>query len=152
MVQKQNTKISIIMNVKHHPITKISQVIEVYSEKDGVDINYVCTSELPNGKIGDIFYRSTPHPKFGNKYFAIFFHGDDAMISNADFVENFTFGVVENDIAEYEYSQSRHDYKSFKNGNMIDGGRNYVRSSGTLTVMIVRNGQLTYTAFKNNDG
>jgi hypothetical protein len=129
------------MNIKHYPITNITQAEQLYSEKDRVPITYVCTTELSNGYIGDIFYRDTPHPKFGNKYFALFFRDDKLYIANADQVEDLTFGVVENDEGNLEYSQYRHDYKSFKNGNMIDGGRDYIRSSGKVKVFVVRNGQ-----------
>ena len=129
------------MNIKHYPITNITQAEQLYSETDRVPITYVCTTELSNGYIGDIFYRDTPHPKFGNKYFALFFRDDKLYIANADQVEDLTFGVVENDAGNLEYSQYRHDYKSFKNGNMIDGGRDYIRSSGKVKVFVVRNGQ-----------
>jgi hypothetical protein len=129
------------MNIKHYPITNITQAEQLYSEKDRVPVTYVCTTELSNGYIGDIFYRDTPHPKFGNKYFALFFRDDKLYITNADQVEDLTFGVVENDAGNLEYSQYRHDYKRFKNGNMIDGGRDYIRSSGKVKVFVVRNGQ-----------
>lgn len=130
------------MNIKHYPITNITQAEQLYSEKDRVPVTYVCTTELSNGYIGDIFYRDTPHPKFGNKYFALFFRDDKLYITNADQVEDLTFGVVENDAGNLEYSQYRHDYKRFKNGNMIDGGRDYIRSSGKVKVFVVRNGQM----------
>ena len=136
------------MNIKHYPITNITQAEQLYSEKDKVPVTYVCTTELSNGYIGDIFYRDTPHPKFGNKYFALYFRVstnkqyDQLMIANADQVEDLTFGMVENDAGNLEYSQYRHDYKSFKNGNMIDGGRDYIRSSGKVKAFIVRNGQM----------
>ena len=132
------------MNIKHYPITNITQAEQLYSEKDRVTITYVCTTELSNGYIGDIFYRDTPHPKFGNKYFALFFRDDKLYIANADQVEDLTFGMVENDEGNLEYSQYRHDYKSFHNGNMIDGGRDYIRSSGKVKVFVVRNGRMTH--------
>jgi len=134
------------MNIKHHPITNTKNAEEAYSRVDGIPVKYVCTTELPNGSIGDIFYRETPHPEFGNRYFALFWKwlNDDEviMISNADFVENVSFGMVQNDDNELEYSMTRHDYKSFNNGNMIDGGRDYIRSSGDTKVFVVRNGEM----------
>jgi len=129
------------MNIKHYPITKIEQAEKVYSEKDGVEVKHVCSTEFGDA-VGDVFYRETPHPKFGNKYFCLFFRGDDMYVGNADGIENLTFGMVENDEGQLEYSQSRHDYKSFNNGNMIDGGRDYIRSSGKVTVFVVRDGKL----------
>ena len=139
------------MNIKHYPITNITQAEQLYSEKDRVPVTYVCTTELSNGYIGDIFYRDTPHPKFGNKYFALFFRDDKLYIANADQVEDLTFGVVENDEGNLEYSQYRHDYKSFKNGNMIDGGRDYIRSSGKVKVFVVSNGQMIISKEENKD-
>jgi len=131
--------------IKHHSITKTDNVEKLFSEKDGVKINYVCTTEFNETKtVADIFYRDTPHPKFGNRYFAIFFRGADPYIANADDVEKLTFGMVENDNGELEYSTSRHDYKSFNNGNMIDGGRDYIRSSPNMKIYFVRNGIMTH--------
>lgn len=132
------------INIKHYPLTNTNKVAELYSEKDGVDVKYVCTTEL-SGTIADIFYRPTPHPTFGNKYFAILFRDDVPYIAGADHIEDLIFGVVENDNGNYEYSRSRHDYKSFKNGNMIDGGRDYIRSAGDVLTCIVRDGTLIRT-------
>ena len=127
------------MLIKHCPITDTDKVCRLYSEKDGVAIKHVCTTEF-NNAIADVFYRETPHPKFGNKYFAILFRNDKPYISNADRVEDMTFGMVTNDDGDLEYSRSRHDYKTFKNGNMIDGGRDYIRSSGKVKVFVLRDG------------
>ena len=129
--------------IKHFPITNTDKVCELYSEKDGVPIKHVCTTEF-NNAIADVFYRDTPHPEFGNRYFAILFRDDKMYIANADQVEDFSFGMVENDEGHLEYSVHRHDYKSFKNGNMIDGGRDYIRSSGKVKVFVVRDGRMIH--------
>ena len=136
--------------IKHYPITKITQAEKIYSEKDGVPVKHVCTTEFGDA-IADIFYRETPHPKFGNRYFCLFFRGDDLYVANADSIENLNFGMVENDDGDLEYSRSRHDYKSFKNGNMIDGGRDYILSSGKVKVYVVRNGKMTTFGVSNNE-
>ena len=138
------------MIIKHYPITKIDQAEKLYSEKDGVVVKHVCTTEFGDA-IADIFYRDTPHPKFGNRYFCLFFRNDDLYVANADSIENLTFGMVENDEGELEYSRSRHDYKSFKNGNMIDGGRSYIRSSGKVKIYVVRNGEMTTSSVSNDE-
>lgn len=132
------------MNIKHYPITNYPKVEEIYSEKDGVPVKYVCTTEFTDNIIADVFYRETPHPEFGNKYFAVLFRDDQPYIANADRVENLTFGMVENDEGALEYSRSRHDYKEFKNSNMIDGGRDYIRSSGNVKVFVVRDGVMKH--------
>jgi hypothetical protein len=137
------------MNIKHYPITDISKVEKLYSEKDGVAIKHVCTTEFSEN-IADIFYRETPHPEFDNRYFAIFFQYDKPYIANADRIEDFTFGMVENDDGDLEYSRSRHDYKEFKNGNSIDGGRDYIRSSGKVLVFVVRDGIMKHYGISND--
>lgn len=132
------------MNIKHHPQFNTEEVCKIYSEKDGVDVTYVCTTDLNASDVPvDVFYRSTPHPEFGNRYFGIYydFYRDATMICAADIVENFVFGLVENDNGELEYSQSHHDYKMFKNGNMIDGGRQYTRSSKGCDVYKIKDGE-----------
>ncbi len=130
--------------IKHFPITNTDVVVSHYSEKDGVPIKYVCTTDFNiSDRPVDIFYRESPHPQFGNKYFGIApdYESDDFVIFNADKVENFTFGMVEDDEGDMQYSRSHHDYKSFKNGNMIDGGRQYIRSSLNSQIYVIRDGQ-----------
>lgn len=129
------------MNIVHYPISNIKKVEELYSDKDGVPVKHVCTTEFGDS-IVDVFYRDTPHPKFGNRYFAVLFRNNVPYIANADEVEKLTFGLVQNDNGDMEYSRSRHDYKQFKNGNMIDGGRDYIRSCGRVFVYVVRDGKM----------
>ena len=132
------------MNIKHHPLFNTEEVCKTYSEKDGVNVTYVCTTDLNASDVPvDVYYRGTPHPEFGNRYFGLYYdhYRDAVMITNADCVETFDFGMVENDNGELEYSESHHKYKMFENGNMIDGGRAYVRSSHGVEVMIVKDGE-----------
>jgi len=136
------------MNIKHNPSFNIAEVEKKYSEQDGVAVKYVCTTDLNASDVPvDVFYRATPHPEFGNRYFGLFYdhYRDCVMITNADMVETFEFGMVENDAGELEYSQSHHDYKRFENGNMIDGGRQYIRSGKGATVMRVKDGKFYAT-------
>jgi len=133
--------------IKHEPITNTDAICEHYSKKDGVPVKYVCTTDFDGSydDPADIFYRETPHPEFGNKYFGIRVCGDEIYIFNADKVDGLTFGMVEDDDDNMRYSQHLHDFKSFKNGNMIDGGRSYVRSTGRVSVFQVKNGEMTKT-------
>jgi outer membrane protein assembly factor BamB len=129
--------------IKHFPITNTDKVIEHYSQKDNVPISYICTTELHNDNVPvDIFYRDTPHPTFGNKYFGLRVRDDSIYISNADKVEDCVFGCVEDDDGDLQYSQFRHDYKRFSNGNMIDGGRSYIKHGGKVEVYVVRDGKM----------
>lgn len=134
------------MTIKHNPLFDTDRIAQIYSEKDGVPVKYVCTTTPTSNATmvpADIFYRETPHPEFGNFYFGIYRHPIDGntYICNADEVENYQFACVLNDDGEYEYSAYQHDYKSFSNGNMIDGGRAYVRCRGDLTYYQLANGE-----------
>jgi hypothetical protein len=61
--------------VMHNPLFDTDKVCKHYSEKDGVPIKYVCTSALGDeAQAMDIFYRDTPHPEFGNRYFGLYHH------------------------------------------------------------------------------
>ena len=129
------------MNIQHYPLFNIKKAEALYTEKDGVEVKYVCTTDLRNSDIpADIFYRETPHPQFGNYYFGILRHNDQTMITNADIVESFEFSMIEDADGKYYYSQSHHDYKVVGD-KMIDGGRAYIRSSGGTTNMRITDGK-----------
>jgi hypothetical protein len=131
--------------IKHFPLRNITTVAEYYSVKDGVPVKYVCTTDFRRSDTPvDIFYRETPHPEFGNRYFGLGYDydADNYVIFNADKVEDLTFGMVEDDDGDLQYSQYHHDYKSFDNGNIIDGGREYIRSSGNAKIYVVKNGTM----------
>ena len=133
----------LIMDIKHYPLFKTETVEEHYSKKDGVPVKYVCTTDLNASDVPvDVFYRATPHPEFGNRYFGLYvdYIRDHLMITNADVVETYEFGMIECDKTWY-YSQSHHDCKFLSNGEMIDGGRVYIRSSVPSVVCVVKNGE-----------
>ena len=130
------------MNIKHEPLFDTAKIEEIYRRKDGCEVRYVCTSDLRASDVTcDIFYRAEPHPDFGNRYFGLYWDSirDCMMITNADIVESFEFGMIEVD-GKYYYSQSHHDYKVVE-GKMIDGGRAYIKSSGGAICMRVKNGK-----------
>lgn len=134
------------MNIQHEPLFDTDKVCELYSKKDGVPVTYVCTSALRGeAKAMDIFYRETPHPEFGNRYFGLFrdAFNDNLMITNADRIEQAEFGLVEDDDGNLQYSEHRHDYKKFENGNIIDGGRAYIRSGmHPVHMYVIRDGKM----------
>jgi hypothetical protein len=132
--------------IKHEPQIDTEKVCKLYSEKDGVTVKYVCTSALGHeAQSMDIFYRDTPHPEFGNRYFGLYYNviSNNLMITNADRIEKQEFGLVEDDDGNLQYSAHRHDYKKFENGNMIDGGRSYIKSSMCpIHMHVVRDGEM----------
>ena len=125
------------MNINHTPIFYTKRVEELYTQKDGVEVKYVCTSALNDGTLPtDVFYRETPHPQHGNRYFALYhnphFAADNTiMITNADCIEDLEFGMIEGS-AGWEYSQHRHDY-CVVGDCAIDGGRAYFKRAGNLS-------------------
>lgn len=136
---------SVEATVCHEPELKIDKAVEHLSEREGVDIQYVCTTEIRGNNIPvDVFYRETPHPEFGNRYFGLYHHPltQKMMICDADVVEEYSFGMVIGDSGALAYSRYRHDYKEFANGNMIDGGRQYIRSTGSVEIYKVKDGVL----------
>ena len=130
------------MNIQHEPLFDTAKIEEIYGRKDGCEVRYVCTSDLNASDVPcDIFYRAEPHPDYGNRYFGLYWDSirDCLMITNADIVESFEFGMIEVN-GKYYYSQSHHDYKVVGD-KMIDGGRAYVRSSGSTTNMRIADGK-----------
>ena len=128
------------LNIKHNPIFDTEKVADHYSQKDGVPVKYVCTSDLRmSDQPWDIYYRDTPHPEFGNRYFGLR-PGDGAVwITNADIIETLEFGIIDVDGTLY-YSQSHHDFVKIGH-KMIDGGRAYIRSGGGCDLYVVKNGE-----------
>jgi hypothetical protein len=123
-----------MVKVIHNPIFDTLKIEDHYSKKDGVDVKYVCTS-APNEYAtyaADIFYRETPHPEFGNHYFGLYLNDDNKItINNADTIEDLVFHCIEDEKGNLHYSAHRWDYKTLDNGNMIDGGRSYIKTNCT---------------------
>jgi hypothetical protein len=131
------------MNIQHEPLFDTAKVAAHYTEKDGVEVRYVCTTDLTASDCPvDVYYRETAHHEFGNHYFGLYYDNirDHMMICNADVVESLEFGMIEAD-GKYYYSQSHHDYKVLDNGKMIDGGRAYIRSGHGAVAMHIKNGK-----------
>jgi hypothetical protein len=129
------------MDIKHPSLFNTDEVAKFYSEKDGVDVTYVCTTDLVNSDQPlDIFYRETPHPEFGNKYFGLRKIADQMLITNADKVEEYEFGMIQDKDKNWYYSSCHHDCL-FIDGKMIDGGRAYIRSTGLDGVFKIKNGE-----------
>jgi hypothetical protein len=121
------------MNIRHNPYLDVQKAAQLYSKKDGIPVKYVCTSSISKSAAvaADIFFRETPHPDFGNRYFGLFVNREgNLMITNADKIEDLEFDMVEVE-GQLHYSQHRHDFRGVGNGVAIDGGRDYFRVSFT---------------------
>ena len=115
-----------MLNVKHFPIFDTEAVLEHYKSEGA---KYVCTTELKTYSVPtDVFYRPTPHPVYGNRYFGLYEdHFGNAYICNADVVEELVFGMIDNGKGVWTYSQDYHDFLSWGD-SFIDGGRAYTRT------------------------
>jgi hypothetical protein len=127
-----------MVSIHHRPIFDTKRACELYSAKDGVPVTYVCTSALGDeAQAMDIFYRETPHPEFGNRYFGLYNANNyggvrgGLMIANADKIEEAEFGMKEHD-GEWHYSQHRHDFYTVGDVS-LDGGRAYFRCVGNVS-------------------
>jgi len=138
-VKRQITKAENGALIVHYPLFDTEKACELYSEKDGVDIKYVCTSAIGSeASAGDIFYRDTPHPEFKNHYFQLFYVYPDIenfsirqlMIRGADAIEEADFTMLEGPDG-WEYSAHRHDYHQVGDC-AIDGGRAYDHRVGNI--------------------
>ena len=143
------------MNIQHDPLFDTAKIEAHYTEKDGVEVKYVCTTAIQQHAdfAADVFYRATPHPEFGNRYFGLYYSTDTRliqkrhmMITNADTIESFDFGMIEDADGKYYYSQHRHDYKVIGD-KMIDGGRSYIRSGGRVDVFKIQDGKFVEYEF-----
>ena len=127
-----------MVSIHHRPIFDTKRACELYSAKDGVPVTYVCTSALGDeAQAMDIFYRETPHPEFGNRYFGLYNANNyggvrgGLMIANADKIEEAEFGMKEHN-GEWHYSQHRHDFYTIGDVS-LDGGRAYFRCVGNVS-------------------
>lgn len=134
------------MKIRHHPTFDTKAVEDIYTKKDGVPVSYVCTSGNKSSVVAmDIFYRATPHPKFGNRYLGLFssIEHQGIMVTGADWIEDLTFGMIKSE-GYWHYSSHRWDMVQTAVG-FIDGGREYVRLGGStipkVKTFVVRNGQ-----------
>lgn len=131
------------MNIKHQPQFDVQKVAEHYTEKDGVPVKYVCTSALGSEEFAmDIFYRDTPHPNFGNRYFGLYQSPMTGrlMITNADRIEDTNFGMIRDSEGNMHYSAHRHDYRVVED-KMIDGGRAYTKTNSHVDYYKVKDGE-----------
>jgi hypothetical protein len=120
-------------NIAHRTLFDTAQVITHYSDKDGVPVKYVCTSALDiEAQAMDVYYRATPHPEFGNRYFGLYrTYTGEVKITNADKIEEAEFGMKEVD-GQWHYSQHRHDFHTVGDVS-LDGGRAYFRCVGNIS-------------------
>jgi hypothetical protein len=133
------------MRIDHRPYFNTESIIRHYEEKEGVPIKYVCSTDLVASDCPvDVFFRSEPHPKFGNRYFGLYYDviREQTMIVNADMVEELFFGMVPYKEDSITYSISHHDFITTPAGHIVDGGRVYVRHSGECKMYKVVDGYM----------
>tara|TARA_B100000212_G_scaffold240109_1_gene182877 strand:+ start:1060 stop:1575 length:516 start_codon:yes stop_codon:yes gene_type:complete len=93
----------------------------------------------------DVFYQAEPEEGFSN-YFGLIVKDDKVLITDAQSCfQNPMIGIVEEDIVYV--SRYRHDYVETPSGNIIDGGRDYVKSDvepDSMITVTVEDGEFIF--------
>jgi hypothetical protein len=102
-------------------------------------MGYWCT-KAPDGHWNespvDVFYVPNPDTSKGHtNYFGMFVQNESVYITDASSAFREPISGMPTDDGEVIVSRYRHDYVS-KDGRMIDGGRDYTRSSVHPTVIV----------------
>ena len=124
-----------IISIETSPVWK--DIIEISKVEKRYNCKYVCETCLKvKGQWREhsslIFYSEVAHPE-GSNYMALSYQlelngGYNLVVSDGISVtEEPIVGIIDDD--EVIYSRYRHDYRVGKSGVMIDGGRDYTRSS-----------------------
>jgi hypothetical protein len=115
--------------------------IKVIEEKYGAKyMGYWCTKRLNgeswNERPVDVFYQSEPDTEKGHKhYFGMFVQEGTLWITDATSAFSDPITGIETEDGEVIVSRYRHDYVE-KGKYMVDGGRDYFRTSGGPFVRI----------------
>jgi hypothetical protein len=109
----------------------IKKAEHMYSAKY---MGYWCTKRLNgeswNDNPVDVFYQPNPNRELGHSnYFGLFFQNDNLWITDAQSAFSDPITGIETDDGEVIVSRYRHNYVE-KDKYMIDGGRDYLRTSG----------------------
>jgi hypothetical protein len=117
----------------------IKKAEELYGAKY---MGYWCTKRLNgeswNDNPVDVFYQPNPDESKGHKhYFGLFLQGPNSALYITDATSAFSEPImgIETEDGEVIVSRYRHDYVE-KGKYMIDGGRDYLRTSGGPFVRI----------------
>jgi len=134
------------MSIIHNPVANTQSVIDYFH--NGIrTVNYVCTTDVYQIETSeyvycDVFVQWPRHEAYGNQYFGFYRdEGGNGHVCNADEVENYLFGMVENDNGDLVYSANTIDYQSFDNGNWISGGRHDLQWNGDISYYKLANGE-----------
>lgn len=118
----------------------ISRVEEKYGAKY---MGYWCTRRPGGGwneQPVDVFYQPNPDTDKGHThYFGMFYRSDVLYITEASTAFCEPIAGIPTDDGEVIVSRYRHNYVE-KDGRMIDGGRDYTRSSVHQAVTVTVNG------------
>lgn len=117
--------------------SSIKKTEELYGAKY---MGYWCTKRLNgeswNDNPVDVFYQPNPDTEKGHKhYFGLFVQNGALYITDATSAFSEPITGIETDDGEVIVSRYRHDYVE-KDKYMIDGGRDYLRTSGGPFVRI----------------
>ena len=112
-------------------------------------MGYWCTKHSKgfwNEQPVDVFYQPNPDLEQGHShYFGIFVRDNSVFICDAASAFSETIGGIMCGDGEVLVSRYRHDYVTKDGGYMIDGGRDYLRSSLHPTISVeVKDGEFVF--------
>lgn len=125
----------------HFKEASIKKIEEKYGAKY---MGYWCTKRVDgeswNERPVDVFYQPNPDKEKGHShYFGMFTQNGSVWITNAESAFSDPITGIETDDGEVIVSRYRHNYVT-KDNYMVDGGRDYFRTSGGPFVRIRVNG------------
>ena len=125
--------------------------------RDATYMGYWCGRAKDGGwaeRPVDVFYQANPDVEAGHSnYFGLLLADNRVLITDASscFSEPMQ-GIVENDTVYV--SRYRHDFVSTPGGKIIDGGRDYVKTSedmSTLVTVEVKDGEFKFSVREADD-
>lgn len=126
-----------------------AQIKKIEELKDAKYMGYWCTKRLDgswNERPVDVFYQPNPNVELGHKhYFGMFVQNGSVWICDATTAFEEAIGGIITEDGEVLVSRFRHDYVTKEGGYMIDGGRDYLRSSLHPTICVeVKDGEFVF--------
>lgn len=131
------------MKIAHAPVLPVEGIQAQLYEKYGNEYSYVCTTSIPSDlpvMLFDVYWD-------GERYVGAHYCKDTATVFSQhlpDF-EELLFACVMDDRGYWAYSESHTDYREFKNGNIIQGGRNFTYANGEVRFFQPDEGVFTET-------
>ena len=127
------------MEIVHVPLMDPAKAAAHYSAKRGVEVKYLCTSELDkDDRVCDIFYINDEGTPINKRYFGIFKQFGALAVCDASIVEDLEFVMVWDRMTKkWHYSRSKSD-KVKTTSCELSGGRRFPKHKGEKLIQRAR--------------